>query len=139
MMNFPASQLTRLFLLLALSLASAWPLQAQQSVSFEEALQIALARNFDIRIEKARTEIARNNNSWEAAGRYPTVTFQAGNNNRFSNIDNPASFLNGQFSNLGLSGTVNAAWNLFSGFRVSINKSRLEEFGVFGNFSFESE
>ena len=100
---------------------------AQRPLELGEALAMALHNNFDIRIEDARTEVARNNNTWEAAGRYPTVALSVQNGNRLSNVDNPASFLNGQFSNVGVTGTVDLNWNLFSGFRVQISKARLEE------------
>lgn len=114
-----------IFFLLAMGAASA--VQAQEPISLGEALIATLDNNFDIRIEDARSEIARNNNTWGAAGRYPRVSITIGNGNRLSNIDNPASFLNGQFSNIGLNGTAQLDWNIFSGFRVSITKARLAE------------
>jgi len=113
--------------LLGLCFLGGTPVWGQQSIGLEEALEATLANNFDIRIEDARTEISRNNNTWEAAGRYPTIDLQFSNGNRLSNVDNPASFINGQFSNLGVTGTLDVNWNLFSGFRVQITKERLEE------------
>lgn len=111
------------FLIWAPSLA-----QSQvRSIGLGEAVEQALGNNFDIRIEESQAAISRNNNSWGAAGLYPTVSLQIAQNNRLSNIDNPASFLNGQFSNIGVAGTANAAWTLFDGFAVHITKARLEE------------
>lgn len=110
---------------LLLLLASVAP--AQIPLTLSEALLATLENNFDIRVEETRSAIARNNNSWEAAGRYPSVSFSVANANRLSNIDNPASFLNGQFSNLSVTGTVDVNWNIFSGFAVKITKDRLAE------------
>jgi len=103
------------------------PVMAQRPVSLSEAIELTLERNFDIQIEEQRSETSRNNNAWGAAGRYPTITLQLNSNNRLSTVDNPASFINGNFSSLGATGTVNAAWNIFSGFRVNITKARLDE------------
>lgn len=102
-------------------------LHAQKPITLGEALAATLENNFDIRIEDKRSEISRNNNTWAAAGRYPSVSLNINNGNRLSDVDNPASFLNGQFSNLGVNGTVELNWNLFSGFRVGITKARLAE------------
>lgn len=123
----PTGRIKSLLLVLCFGFYLAIPGNAQNEISLSEALQTALANNFDIQIEEQRTEIARNNNNWAAAGRYPNISLQLGSTNRLSDVDNPASFLNGQFSNLGLNGTVNVAWNFFSGFRVAITKERLEE------------
>ncbi|MEM7035675.1 MAG: TolC family protein [Bacteroidota bacterium] len=96
------------------------------SLSLSDAIRIALEKNFDIRVEEARTEIAANNNSWANAGLYPNLTLQLASNNRLSNVDNPASFINGQFSNLGITGTLNTSWTIFNGFRVHITKEKLD-------------
>lgn len=109
------------------SLVTFSPVAAQRPVSLSEAIELTLERNFDIRIEDQRAEVAKNNNDWGAAGRYPTITLQLNSNNRLSTVDNPASFINGTFNSLGATGTVNAAWNIFSGFRVNISKARLDE------------
>ncbi len=100
---------------------------AQQPVSLSEAIEMTLARNFDIRLEQARAEVSQNNNNWGQAGRYPNISLQLNSNNRISTVDNPASFINGTFNTQGGTGTVNVAWNIFAGNRVNITKARLEE------------
>lgn len=108
-------------------IAPASKLKAQQTVSLSEAIELTLKNNFDIQVEEARSEVAHNNNHWGTAGRYPNITLQLGSNNRLSTVDNPASFINGTYSNIGGTGTINAAWNIFAGNRVNITKERLEE------------
>ncbi|MEM0998098.1 MAG: TolC family protein [Bacteroidota bacterium] len=102
--------------------------QAQSGpLSLSGAIQKALVQNFDIQIEEKRVELTGLNNTWGAAGRYPTVTLQVNANNRLSNIDNPASFVNGRLLNIGATGTANVAWTLFNGFQVSLSKARLDK------------
>ena len=99
---------------------------AQPQLSLSDALQIGLSNNFDIRIEKVNQEIARNNNNWGEAGRYPTLNIGLGQNNTITDIDNPASFLQGQIRANDLNPTVGGRWTIFNGFAVNINKKRLE-------------
>ena len=99
---------------------------AQSQLSLSDALQIGLSNNFDIRIEKVNQEIARNNNNWGEAGRYPTLDIGLGQSNTITDIDNPASFLQGQIRANDLNPTIGARWTIFNGFSVNINKGRLE-------------
>lgn len=122
------SGLLKCLLLTCLLVGAASAGHAQrETISLSDAIVKALEQNFDIRLEEKRMEITALNNNWGTAGRYPNITLQLASNNRFSNIDNPASFLNGSFSNLGGTGTINAAWTLFNGFRVNLTKARLEK------------
>ncbi|GJM30768.1 MAG: hypothetical protein DHS20C17_34030 [Cyclobacteriaceae bacterium] len=101
-------------------------IMCQQQLSLSDAIQIGLSNNFGIRIEQVNREIARNNNTWGEAGRYPTIDISVGQNNGISDIDNPASFLQGKVGSNDLNPVVVARWMLFDGFKVKINKSRLE-------------
>jgi len=99
---------------------------AQQSLSLGDAIEKGLENNFGIRIERVNQEIARNNNTWGEAGRYPTIEINVAQNNGITDIDNPASFLQGQLRSNDLNPVVAARWTLFDGFRVKMNKDRLE-------------
>ncbi len=100
---------------------------AQETIGLSEAIELTLARNFDIRLEQTKAEVSQNNNNWGTAGRYPNITLQLNSNNRISTVDNPASFINGTYNTQGGTGTVNVSWDIFSGHRVSITKGKLEE------------
>jgi outer membrane protein TolC len=127
-LQIPSSAFRKVGLLAFLMLFSLSAIQAQrETISLSDAIVKALDQNFDIRLEEKRQEITALNNTWGTAGRYPNITLQLASNNRFSNIDNPASFLNGSFSSIGGTGTLNAAWTLFDGFRVNLTKARLEK------------
>lgn len=100
---------------------------AQEALDLSRAIEIGLSNNYQIQISERQEEIARNNNNYQAAGRYPSVAFNLTSNNALTNQNNPASFINGAFVNGGLTGSVDLGWTLFDGFKVRINKKRLEE------------
>ncbi len=101
-------------------------LLAQDQLSLSDAIRLGLSNNFDIRIEQVNQEIARNNNSWGQAGRFPSINLTVGQNNGITDIDNPASFLQGQIKANDLNPVVGGRWTIFDGFSVKINKKRLD-------------
>ncbi len=102
-------------------------LRAQDSLSLSGAIQTGLANNFDIQIEKLNVEIAENNNTWGAAGRYPTIIFSISQNNNFRDVVNPASFLQGLTISNDIGPSISVNWILFNGFSVSISRERLQK------------
>ncbi|MCP4521374.1 MAG: TolC family protein [Cytophagales bacterium] len=100
---------------------------AQDSLSLSQAIEVGLARNFQIQISNQNLEIAQNNNSWGEAGAYPIVNFRLVQGNRWLDQNNPTSFVNGSFYSGNVSPNVDVSWVLFQGFRVRINKQRLSE------------
>ena len=104
---------------LCFSLLSAW---GQNSITLQDAINLTLENNYGIRISALDQEIARNNNTWGAAGRLPRLDFNI-NGSRFQS-GNPGSFVP-QRTNVALSPNLN--WTLFDGYRIQANKARLEE------------
>ena len=103
------------------------PIFGQQELSLEQAIEVGLRNNFQIQIAEKQIEIAQNNNDWGATGRYPEVNLNVFYNNRVATLDNPIGFINGELYNGDLTANVDAGWILFDGFKVDINKRRLEE------------
>jgi outer membrane protein TolC len=99
---------------------------AQEQLSMSDAIQLGLSNNFGIRIEQVNQEIARNNNTWGQAGRYPSIDINVGQSNSITDIDNPASFLQGQIRSNDLNPVVAGRWTIFDGFSIRINKERLD-------------
>lgn len=99
--------------------------QAQTPLSLSDAVSTSLANNYGILIEQQSVEIARNNNNWGEAGRYPTIllNFNQGNNSR--NIQNETAFLQGTTFSNNFTPGVQVSWMLFDGFRANVNKDRL--------------
>ncbi len=103
------------------------PIYGQQDLSLEQAIEIGLRNNFQIQIAEKQIEIATNNNDWGATGKYPEVNLNAFYNNRIATLDNPIGFINGELYNGDITANIDAGWILFDGFKVDINKKRLEE------------
>jgi outer membrane protein len=100
---------------------------AQQSMSLSEAIQAGLANNYDIQIEKKKISAAEINNSWGQAGLYPSLNFQLSNNNSLNIVNNPTSFIQGTIPSTGINPSVNLDWNILNGFKVFMNKRKLEK------------
>jgi outer membrane protein len=110
----PVFILSGLFLSLAAS--------GQEALGLSGALDRSLDNNYGLIISRAGTEIASINNNWGNAGRYPTVGFDASDNNSYD--------LRSETFSSRLSAGIGLNWVLFDGFRVNITKSRLENLEV---------
>ena len=105
--------------LLLVSLSIPQMLSAQDSLSLVKAIQIALEKNYDIRVIKGDQQIAALRNRWGTAGRYPSISFSANSiNNRNNNEQD-------DYTQNTLTGGVSLSWVLFNGFTVNISKARL--------------
>jgi outer membrane protein TolC len=120
------------YLLAALLLAA--PVWGQeQTLTLSSALEQALENNYGLIISRADLQVAEINNNWGTAGRYPTIGFDASDNNNYE--------LNNSIYTNRLSAGVGLNWVLFDGFRVNITKSKLENLKDFtsGIFAMQVE
>ena len=113
--------------IVAMAVPQAGAQQAPRRLGLAEALEIALRENYGLQIATRQVDIARRSNHPSLAGRYPTLDLLLSDNNRLQQIDNPASFINGTFQNIGLNGQVQLNWVLFDGWRVSLTQERLQQ------------
>lgn len=102
-------------------------LKAQENLTLSGAVQKALENNYQIKISELSLEIAKNNNSWGTAGRYPIITAGLMNVNRTDNRLIPPNTKNDNYNTNNLNPYIQANWILFNGFAVNIRKSQLEE------------
>ena len=103
------------------------PVFAQQTLSAKEAVALALENNFKVRIAEKQIEIADKNNNWMEAGMFPTITIGASLNNTIQdNTNNPFTFTPGIILSQGITPSLTANWNLFSGLSMFITNDRLE-------------
>jgi outer membrane protein TolC len=117
--------------ILPLLLLPAWT-QAQDSVlSAREAVDIALQNNLRIQIAKDDQDIARINNNWGNAGKWPVVTAGIGNTESLTNLDqvlaNGSEIKRNGVTNNIFSANLSANWRLYNGMRVRATKERFEE------------
>lgn len=119
--------LIRLFLVSCFTMFF-FALYAQTDLTLSDAIAIGLKNNYQIQISERNEEIARNNNNYGTAGRYPTIDFNLNSQNSYRDQNNPASFIpKASFLSGGLTGSIDGNWTIFDGFKVRINKQRLEE------------
>lgn len=118
--------------ILSISIFCAAAVHAQQPLTLEDAIDIGLERNHQIRIARSDAEIARNNTARGTANFLPTL--DATGSYSFSRSEQET---NSPFS-FGNSNTRNAAaqlalnWTLFDGFRMFMDRERYEELAVLG-------
>jgi outer membrane protein TolC len=103
---------------IGISLLLAASVNGQDPLTLSSALEKALENNYGLKISRADLQVAEINNNWGTAGRYPTIGFDASDNNSYDL--NSSSYTNRLSAGVGLN------WILFDGFRVNLTKSQLE-------------
>ncbi|MBN1598168.1 MAG: TolC family protein [Bacteroidales bacterium] len=120
-------------IIICLELLSFVRLLSQDTLSLEMAIVKGLQNNYQIRISDKLLEINRNNNSWGAAGRYPTINFNTsatGIANRY--VSQELAYIADTLGvnteqRLSITPTINLNWVIFDGFAVNITKSKLDD------------
>lgn len=123
---------------------SSLPIQAQDSLlKARDAVDIALQNNLRIQIAKSEQDIARINNTWGNAGKWPLVTAGMANTEALSNLNQKLAngneiIRNGVTNNI-LAANVSASWRIYSGMRVLATKERFEELERIGEVQMRQE
>lgn len=99
---------------------------AQDKLSLADALVLGLERNYDLRIEVKKNEIARNNNTLGQAGFLPRLSLSVSQAHQVTNIENPTAFVGGDIVNTNITPSIQLDWKIFDGFRARASKKRLE-------------
>lgn len=126
-----------MFLLLALNVA------AQEPLTVEQAVEIALKNNYDILLAKNEAEIADRNNTIGNAGMLPVVNATVADNYTLNNLNQ--KFTNGtEINRNGVTGNNISAgvalnWTLFDGLRMFATKGRLKRLEEIGELRFKDE
>jgi outer membrane protein TolC len=106
-------------------------IKGQDSVfSAREAVDLALQQNLGIQIAMSEVDIARINNNWGNAGKWPTVTAGIGNTEALTNLNQQLSNgseikRNGVTNNI-LTANLSANWRIYNGMRIRATKERFE-------------
>lgn len=96
-------------------------LLAQNKLSLSDAIRVGLENNYGLRISNKLVDIGDENNSWGAAGRFPTIDVGVTSVNRFDHNDDADLTTNN------IAPTAQLNWVLFNGFRIFNTKSKLED------------
>lgn len=94
---------------------------AQNKLTLSETIRIGLENNYNLRISQKSVDISEENNSWGAAGRYPTIDVSVTSVNRFDSNDDADITTNN------IAPSAQLSWTLFNGFRIFNTKSKLED------------
>lgn len=131
---------------LLLFFAVPFALQAQQDstvLNAQDAVRIALEKNLNIKIVQEDLNIAKINNTWGNAGRWPTITAFMQNTEAVTNLDqqlsNGTSIKRNGVTNNILSGNLTAQWRIYNGQRVVASKRRFEELEKIGQINVEAQ
>jgi len=114
-----------LFVILILFLQLNTGAQQITNLSLEEAVTIALENNFDIQISQKNIESAQINNTWAAAGMFPSVSIGLSQTNRFDNSESQATDDRADMTSSGIRPYIQLQWMLFNGLSVYITKDKL--------------
>lgn len=114
-----------LLILLLIGLA---PLTAQElPLSLSDAVQRALENNYQIRIATNNIEVAKTQDDWALAGKYPTINLSVSPGVSYRNNNNPASIVSkSAVTSYSVAPAANLNWTLFNGNRVQYTKQQSE-------------
>ncbi|MBC3541440.1 TolC family protein [Rufibacter sediminis] len=139
MLKYTFGFLSLFFLSMLLGASEA---KAQELLTLEDAVRIALERNYDIKLSANDRRIAENNVSRGNAGMLPTVSATLNNNGSLQNSTqdrgdgrpvNEVSW--GKSSNLNYGVGLN--WTVFNGFAMFIRYEQLQELQKLGESNFQ--
>ncbi len=129
-----------LLIIFSLSLLVA---EAQDKMTIDEAIEIALKNNYDIQISKKDVEIAKTNNTSGNAGMLPDIGISGSGSYALKNVNQKVT--GGSEVNYSGLGTTNLgagaelSWTIFDGGKMFIAKSRLNEVEAMGELKFREQ
>ncbi|WP_321438500.1 TolC family protein [uncultured Bacteroides sp.] len=118
-------------------------IQAQNVLTPEKAVNIALKNNFDILIARNDADIARMNNTKGNAGMLPTVNVNGSGSYSYDNVYQKLS--NGTVNKYSSQSSTMVAtntelsWTLFDGGRMFVTKNKLSEIQALGGLQFQAK
>jgi outer membrane protein len=116
---------------------------AQQVLTLDDALRIALQNNYSIQVAKNDADITKNNNQPGAAGMLPALSGTALQDNQ--QVDAHQKFTTGVENNRKnakthlLAANVELGWTIFDGMKMFATKSKLEELQNIGELRMRSQ
>ena len=118
---------------------------AQDTVklSVDDAIRIAVEKNFDVEIVKNEQQIGAINNTWGTAGLWPNInlnsTLGIASNNLEQRLSNGTTIKRNGAVLRNVNAGFAVSWRIFDGMRMFASKRRLEELEKTGELSFRSQ
>jgi outer membrane protein len=120
----------RSFRFLVFFLFTALGLHAQEKLNLQQAIEIALQKNYGINIARTDASISKISNSYGNAGFLPTITLLGGlgrsSYNTKQEFNSGASVNRKNALSSNLNSSVALSWTLFDGMKMFATKDRLE-------------
>jgi outer membrane protein TolC len=116
---------------------------SQDTLRIDDALSIALERNYDILLAQNATAIDETNNSWSSVGMLPSVGAVLGGDYALNNIHQQNA--NGEKTRYphqsALSGTagIELSWAISNGGQLFVTKEKLAEIQALGEIRFQEQ
>ncbi len=116
---------------------------AQETLTIEQAIELAMKNNYDIQIAKNDAEIAARNNSVGNAGMLPKINGTLSDNYTLNNLNQ--KFTNGteidknNVTGNNLTAGVALNWTLFDGLKMFATKGKLKRLAEIGELQFKDE
>lgn len=111
-------------------------------LTVDEAVKLAIEKNFDVEIERNAQQIGVINNNWGVAGLWPNITVNASTglakNNLEQQLANGTTIKRNGANLRNLNAGFAVSWRLFDGMRMFAAKKRLEELEKMGELNFRS-
>ncbi len=117
--------------------------QSTSKLTIDEAIKIAVEKNFDVEIERNAQEIGAINNNWGTAGLFPTInatsTLGIASNNLEQRLTNGTTIKRNGAILRNVNAGLAVSWRVFDGMRMFATKRRLEELQNIGELTFRSQ
>jgi outer membrane protein len=114
----------------------------QDSLTLDQVIAEALAKNYGVRISRIEKDIAASSNTPGMAGQMPTVNAgvadQYSTSNIFQRFATGQEITSANASGNNISAFVALDWTIFNGFRISIEKDRLAELQAMSEISLKN-
>ena len=138
MLNFEFMRFIYLIFLCAVFSAATY---AQEILTVEEAVNIALKNNFDILVARNDADIAKVNNTPGNAGMLPSVDITGSgnykNNNVFQKLSGGIENKYPSLSTTSVNAGAELSWTLFDGGKMFVTKNKLNEIQSLGEIQFK--
>lgn len=117
--------------------------QSPVKLTVDEAIQIAVEKNFDVVIEKNTQQIGKINNNWGNAGVFPNISATGStsiaSNNLEQKLSNGTSIKRNGAVLRNMNAGLAVSWKIFDGMKMFATKKRLEELEKMGELSFRKQ
>lgn len=115
-----------------------------QTLSLQQAVDMALRKNFDILVSRQQADINKLNNTKGNAGMLPTVNFNGTSNVSYNNVYqkmSTANTINKYPSQLSTDWGANAmlSWTLYDGGKMYVTKKKLTEMQALGELQYNAQ